>query len=59
VPIVGRWEDSNLFLNVGHGALGLTLAAGCATGLVRKILSLSVEGRSHQINGCAKVEHLT
>jgi D-amino-acid dehydrogenase len=58
VPIVGRWENSNLFLNVGHGALGLTLAAGCATRLVRKILSLSVEGRPHRINDCAKVEHL-
>jgi D-amino-acid dehydrogenase len=30
VPIVGRWRDSNLFLDVGHGALGLTLAAGSA-----------------------------
>jgi D-amino-acid dehydrogenase len=58
VPIVGRWEESNLFLNVGHGALGLTLAAGCASRLVRKILSLSVEGRRRQINDWAKVEHL-
>jgi D-amino-acid dehydrogenase len=46
VPIVGRWQGSNLFLNVGHGALGLTLAAGCATGLAREILSTSVDGRT-------------
>jgi D-amino-acid dehydrogenase len=30
VPIVARWRQSNLLLNVGHGALGLTLAAGSA-----------------------------
>jgi len=30
VPIVGRWGDTNLFINAGHGALGLTLAAGSA-----------------------------
>lgn len=29
-PIVGRAHLHNLFLNVGHGALGLTLAAGAA-----------------------------
>lgn len=28
-PIVGRTPYRNLFLNVGHGALGFTLAAGC------------------------------
>jgi len=33
VPIVGRWRDSNVYLNVGHGALGLTLAAGSAVAL--------------------------
>ncbi len=30
VPIVGRWADTNLFINAGHGALGFTLAAGSA-----------------------------
>jgi D-amino-acid dehydrogenase len=29
-PILGRCAVSNLFLNVGQGALGWTLAAGCA-----------------------------
>ena len=34
-PIVGRWrDDANLWLDVGHGALGLTLAAGSAARLV-------------------------
>lgn len=30
LPIIGRVRDTNMFLNVGHGALGLTLAAGSA-----------------------------
>lgn len=33
VPIIGRIRDSNVFLNTGHGALGLTLAAGSAVRL--------------------------
>jgi D-amino-acid dehydrogenase len=33
VPIVGCWRASNVYLNVGHGALGLTLAAGSAVAL--------------------------
>jgi D-amino-acid dehydrogenase len=33
VPIIGRAPSTNLFLNVGHGALGLTLAAGSAARL--------------------------
>ena len=33
VPIIGRRKYRNLFLNVGHGALGLTLAAGSAAAL--------------------------
>jgi D-amino-acid dehydrogenase len=37
VPIVGRWRASNVYLNVGHGALGLTLAAGSAAALSRHI----------------------
>lgn len=39
VPLIGRWRDSNLYLNVGHGALGLTLAAGSALRLTRAIAS--------------------
>ena len=35
VPIVGRWRSSNVYLNVGHGALGLTLASGSAVALSR------------------------
>jgi D-amino-acid dehydrogenase len=38
VPIVGRWRGSNLYLNVGHGALGLTLAAGSAAALSQHVL---------------------
>ncbi|CAN7152343.1 FAD-dependent oxidoreductase [Acidovorax sp. LjRoot129] len=39
VPIVGRWRDSNVYLNVGHGALGLTLAAGSAVALSQQMQS--------------------
>src|SRR5258705_9362374 len=28
-PVLGRTRYSNLLLNVGHGALGFTLACGC------------------------------
>ena len=38
VPIVGRWRASNVYLNVGHGALGLTLAAGSAVALSEQML---------------------
>lgn len=34
-PLIGATPLSNLWLNVGHGALGLTLAAGSATLLAR------------------------
>lgn len=37
VPIVGRWRASNVYLNVGHGALGLTVAAGCAAAIEREV----------------------
>lgn len=37
VPIVGRWRASNVYLNVGHGALGLTLAAGSAVALSQQM----------------------
>jgi len=30
VPIIDRMPETNLFVNAGHGALGLTLAAGSA-----------------------------
>ena len=33
VPLIGRAGADNLFLNLGHGALGLTLAAGSAARL--------------------------
>lgn len=36
-PIIDRAGDSNLWLNVGHGALGFTLAAGCAGLLADRI----------------------
>jgi D-amino-acid dehydrogenase len=59
VPIVGRWQGSNLFLNVGHGALGLTLAAGCAAGLAREIVSTSVDRRLGGLDSNGTLEHLT
>jgi D-amino-acid dehydrogenase len=30
VPVIGRSRIDNLMLNLGHGALGFTLAAGSA-----------------------------
>lgn len=39
IPIIGRSQLRNLFLNVGHGALGLTLAAGSAVALSQELLS--------------------
>ncbi|MEP6790775.1 MAG: FAD-dependent oxidoreductase, partial [Ramlibacter sp.] len=37
LPIVRQSRVANAFLNVGHGALGFTLAAGCAAQLVGAI----------------------
>jgi D-amino-acid dehydrogenase len=37
VPIVRRSRVRNVLLNVGHGALGFTLAAGCAARVARLI----------------------
>ena len=37
LPLVGRWRGTNLFLDVGHGALGLTLAAGSAERLAAEL----------------------
>ncbi|KQW29996.1 FAD-dependent oxidoreductase [Acidovorax sp. Root402] len=42
VPIVGRWRSSNVYLNVGHGALGLTLAAGSAIALGGHLRSAAI-----------------
>jgi D-amino-acid dehydrogenase len=39
VPIIGQCGPANLYVNVGHGALGFTLAAGSARALGRQILS--------------------
>jgi D-amino-acid dehydrogenase len=39
VPIVGRVGASNMFVNVGHGALGLTLAAGSAAQIAAAMLA--------------------
>jgi D-amino-acid dehydrogenase len=39
IPIVGRRKFENLYLNTGHGALGLTLAAGSAVALSRELMS--------------------
>lgn len=38
-PLIGRTPYSNLWLNIGHGALGFTLAAGSADLLVDRIES--------------------
>jgi D-amino-acid dehydrogenase len=37
VPIIGRVRDSNVFVNAGQGALGLTLAAGSAERLAGEV----------------------
>lgn len=29
-PLIGRVDNTNLWVNIGHGSLGFTLAAGCA-----------------------------
>lgn len=36
-PLIGRTRFSNLWLNVGHGALGFTLATGSASWLARLV----------------------
>jgi D-amino-acid dehydrogenase len=48
VPLIGRWRDSNLYLNVGHGALGLTLAAGSAMRLTRAIAPQAARAHMHR-----------
>ncbi|MNV92174.1 D-amino acid dehydrogenase small subunit [compost metagenome] len=40
VPIIGASPLDNVFLNVGHGALGLTLAFGAAATLADKMNAL-------------------
>lgn len=37
LPIIGRRKFQNLFLNTGHGALGLTLAAGSAMAVAQEM----------------------
>jgi D-amino-acid dehydrogenase len=44
-PMLGRTAVSNLFLNVGQGALGWTLAAGCA-----RLVCDAVAGRAPTID---------
>ena len=44
-PVIGRTRYSNLLLNVGHGALGFTLACGCG-----KITADLASGRNAEIS---------
>ena len=44
-PIIGRSPLANLFLNVGHGSLGWTLAAGSA-----RLVCDAVAGRAPTID---------
>ncbi len=44
-PVIGRTRYSNLLLNVGHGALGFTLACGCG-----KIMADLASGREPDIS---------
>lgn len=37
LPIIGRVKSTNMFVNAGHGALGLTLAAGSAVRIAADI----------------------
>jgi D-amino-acid dehydrogenase len=45
LPIVEQWRGTNLFVNAGHGALGLTLAAGSAS-LVERLVSRNAVQRA-------------
>jgi D-amino-acid dehydrogenase len=45
LPVIGRVRDTNVFLNTGHGALGLTLAAGSAVRLGRDIGTVEARSR--------------
>lgn len=45
LPVLGASSLSNLWLNLGHGALGFTLAAGSA-----RLLSELISGRQSSIN---------
>jgi D-amino-acid dehydrogenase len=38
LPVIGRTGVKNLYLNVGQGALGFTLAAGSAVKLAHAVL---------------------
>ena len=44
-PVLGATPYSNLLLNIGHGALGFTLACGCG-----KIIADLVSGRPPEIS---------
>jgi len=44
-PVIGRTRYANLLLNVGHGALGFTLACGCG-----KIMADLASGRNAEIS---------
>ena len=44
-PVIGRTRYSNLLLNIGHGALGFTLACGCG-----KITADLAAGRDAEIS---------
>jgi D-amino-acid dehydrogenase len=44
-PIIGKSPYQNLYLNTGHGALGWTLACGCA-----KVVSDLIAGRMPEIS---------
>jgi D-amino-acid dehydrogenase len=44
-PVLGRTQYPNVLLNIGHGALGFTLACGCA-----RIITDLVEGREPEIS---------
>lgn len=45
IPLLGRSAHANLLLNCGHGAMGWTMASGCA-----QIISALVAGRSPAID---------
>ena len=44
-PVLGRTRYDNLLLNIGHGALGFTLACGCG-----KIMADMASGREPEIS---------
>jgi D-amino-acid dehydrogenase len=49
LPIIGPSRVVNVFLNIGHGALGFSLAAGSAMRLARAVAASAMHQRDHPV----------